>query len=57
MIAVLLAGRRALMLILLMVPFLAIFFRRVSGVSSIEGGRGLGRLYSCLPFLLFVWEE
>lgn len=57
MIAVLLAGRRALMLILLMVPFLAIFFRRVSGVSSIEGGRGVGKIIFVFTFLLFVWEE
>lgn len=50
MIAVLLAGRRALMLILLMVPFLAIFFRRVSGVSSIEGGRGVGKIIFVFTF-------
>ncbi len=49
-IAVLLAGRRALMLILLMVPFLAVFFRRISGVSSIEGGRGVGKIIFVFTF-------
>lgn len=44
------------MLILLMVPFLAVFFRRISGVSSIEGGRGVGKIIFVFTFLLFVWE-